>query len=192
MKIITAFILLYFVPCHALFAGKISGTVTDTNGKPLAYASVFVQGSNKGTSTNAVGHYSLTLGSGEYTLICQYVGYARQEKKITITITSDLTVDFSLSLQELTLGEVVLGKGEDPAYEIIRQSIRKRKYYLSQLDRYRCEVYTKGQMRLRGFPKKVLGQKKWISKTGIPVNRKWSICQKRFLNIQLISPIKQK
>ena len=159
MKIITAFILLYFVPCHALFAGKISGTVTDTNGKPLAYASVFVQGGNKGTSTNAVGHYSLTLGSGEYTLICQYVGYARQEKKITITITSDLTVDFGLSLQELTLGEVVLGKGEDPAYEIIRQSIRKRKYYLAQLDRYRCEVYTKGQMRLRGFPKKVLGQK---------------------------------
>ncbi len=159
MRIIATLILLCLLPCQELFAGKIAGKVTDTNGKPLPFASVFVQGSNKGTSTNAEGRYSLTLGSGDYTLICQYVGYTRQEKRITITGNADQTVDFSLSIQELTLGEVVLGKGEDPAYEIIRQSIRKRKYYLAQLDRYRCEVYTKGQMRLRGFPKKVLGQK---------------------------------
>lgn len=155
----TVTILLLFFSCQSLFAGKVSGTVTDSSGRPLPFASVFVQGMNKGTSTNAEGRYSLTLTAGTYTLNCQYVGYARQEKIITVAQQSDLTVDFRLHVQELTLGEVVLGKGEDPAYEIIRQSILKRKYYLAQLDRYRCEVYTKGQMRLRGFPKKVMGQK---------------------------------
>lgn len=155
----TVSILLLLFSCQSLFAGKVSGVVTDSSGRPLPFASVFVQGMNKGTSTNAEGRYSLTLTAGTYTLNCQYVGYARQEKSITIAQQSDLTVDFRLHVQELTLGEVVLGKGEDPAYEIIRQSILKRKYYLAQLDRYRCEVYTKGQMRLRGFPKKVMGQK---------------------------------
>lgn len=159
MNKITAFIVLLLIPSQLLLAGKVSGIVTDSSGRPLPFASVFVAGSKKGTSTNAEGRYSLTLEAGTYTLNCQYVGYARQEKKITVGQVTDLTVDFRLLLQELTLGEVVLGKGEDPAYEIIRQSIGKRKYYLSLLDRYRCEVYTKGQMRLRGFPKKVMGQK---------------------------------
>ncbi|MBI3139420.1 MAG: hypothetical protein HYZ15_12650, partial [Sphingobacteriales bacterium] len=30
---------------------------------------------------------------------------------------------------------------------------------LEQLDRFQCEVYTKGQLRLRNYPKKILGQK---------------------------------
>jgi hypothetical protein len=159
MRKSTAFFALLLLPFLQLMAGNVSGIVTDSSGRPLSYASVFVQGLNKGTSTNAAGRYSLTLGPGTYTLICQYVGYARQEKKITVTAESDIKVDFSLQVQELTLSEVVLGKGEDPAYAIIRQTIAKRKYYQAQLDRYRCEVYTKGQLRLRGYPKKVLGQK---------------------------------
>ncbi|MEO6916844.1 MAG: DUF5686 family protein, partial [Chitinophagaceae bacterium] len=48
--------------------------------------------------------------------------------------------------------------GEDPAYEIIRNAIRKRKDYLNQFDRFQCEVYIKGQLKLRKFPKKFLGQ----------------------------------
>lgn len=159
MKKSTALFVLILLPFIQLLAGNVSGTVTDSSGRPLAFASVFVQGQNKGTSTNAEGRYSLTLSPGNYTLVCQYVGYAREEKKITVTAQSELRVDFSLHIQELTLSEVVLGKGEDPAYEIIRQTIAKRKYYQAQLDRYRCEVYTKGQLRLRGYPKKVLGQK---------------------------------
>lgn len=159
MKKSTALFVLILLPFIQLLAGNVSGIVTDSSGRPLSFASVFVQGQNKGTSTNAEGRYSLSLAPGNYTLVCQYVGYAREEKKITVTPQSELRVDFSLHIQELTLSEVVLGKGEDPAYEIIRQTIAKRKYYQSQLDRYRCEVYTKGQLRLRGYPKKVLGQK---------------------------------
>ncbi|MBS1935629.1 MAG: hypothetical protein JST96_16635, partial [Bacteroidetes bacterium] len=48
---------------------------------------------------------------------------------------------------------------EDPAYEIIRQAIKKREYYLNQLDRFQCDVYIKGQLKLRNYPKKFFGQK---------------------------------
>lgn len=150
------FLLLFIQP--VLYAGKITGTITDSSGRLLPYASVFIKGMQKGTNSNSEGRYSLQLAPGQYTLVCQYVGYVKQEKQITVT-GEELKVDFILAIQELTLGEVILGKGEDPAYEIIRQTIKKREYYLGQLDRFQCEVYTKGQMRLRGFPKKVLGQK---------------------------------
>lgn len=152
------FFLFFFYGSPALHAGKISGTVTDTSGRVLPYASVFIKGLQKGTNSNNEGKYSLQLPPGQYTLVCQYVGYRKEERNIIVGL-EDLQVDFRLTLQEMTLGEVILGRGEDPAYEIIRQTIKKRKLHLEQLDRFQCEVYTKGQLRLRDYPKKILGQK---------------------------------
>lgn len=154
-------ILLAFVFClFSLFsfAGKISGLITDDKGNPLAYASVSVKGTTKGTTSNGSGRYSITLTPGKYTLVCQYVGYGKSEKTITVT-DGEETVNFSLSIQELTLGEVVVKRGgEDPAYEIIRQAIKKRSYYNEQVDSFSVNVYIKGLMRSRGMPKKVFGK----------------------------------
>ena len=66
-----------------------------------------------------------------------------KKKQITIT-DEDAHLDFSLSIQELTLGEVIVKKGEDPAYEIIRQAIKKRSYYNTQVDSLSVDVYIKG------------------------------------------------
>src|SRR5688572_9718130 len=117
----------------AALAQKVSGIVTDDKGKPLPYASISIKGTNKGTNANSGGRYSLVLAPGEHALVCQYVGYGRSEKKITVS-GSDQTLDFTLSIQELTLSEVVVKRGEDPAYEIIRQAIKKRSFYNDQVD----------------------------------------------------------
>ena len=140
------------------FAGKISGTVTDDKNAILPYASILVKGTTRGTTTNNEGKYFLVLEPGNYTLVCQYVGYRREEKNVTVT-TENLIVNFQLQLQQLTLSEVIVKKGEDPAYEIIRQAIKKRTYYQGQLQNFQCEVYTKGQLKLRDFPKKFMGEK---------------------------------
>ncbi|HVM90166.1 MAG TPA: DUF5686 and carboxypeptidase regulatory-like domain-containing protein [Puia sp.] len=141
------------------FAGKVSGTVTDDKGQLLAYASILVKGTAKGTTANNDGKYFLNLEPGTYTIAAQYVGYERKEKKITIG-NENITLDFQLSPQQLSLAEVVVKPGgEDPAYEIIRQAIKKREYYLQQLEKFQCEVYIKGQLRLRNFPKSFMGQK---------------------------------
>ncbi|MBS1668033.1 MAG: TonB-dependent receptor [Bacteroidetes bacterium] len=140
-------------------AGKVSGIVTDDKGHLLPFASILVKGTPRGTTTNNEGKYFINLNPGTYTIVCQYVGYERKEKKITVG-TDPISLDFSLSLQQLTLSEVVVKPGgEDPAYEIIRNAIKKRPYYLNQVDRFRCEVYIKGQLRLRDYPKKFMGQK---------------------------------
>jgi Family of unknown function (DUF5686)/CarboxypepD_reg-like domain len=140
------------------FAGKISGTVTDDKGMPLPYASISIKGTTKGTNANSSGHYSITLSPGQYTLICQYVSYKKEEKTITVT-TEDQTVNFTLSVQQLTLTEVIVKKGEDPAYEIIRQAIKKRSYYNNQVDSFSVDVYIKGLLRSRGLPTRVFGKK---------------------------------
>ncbi len=140
------------------FAIKISGTVSDDKGNILPYASIFIKGSSQGTTSNNRGRYFLDLPAGNYTLVCQYVGYARQEKLITLG-TEALILDFKLSIQQTTLKEVTIKPGgEDPAYEIIRHAIKKRKSYEYPLDSFTCDAYIKTLIRSRSLPSKILGK----------------------------------
>lgn len=152
-------LLILLTTVHFLFtyAGRISGTVTDDKGTVLPYASVLVKGTSKGTTSNNQGKYFLDIEDGTYTIICQYVGYARQEKTITVS-SGTATLDFRLSLQRTTMKEVLVKPGEDPAYEIIRHAIRKRKDYEEPLDSFTCEAYIKTQIRTRRLPNKILGR----------------------------------
>ena len=147
---------LYFIPAYAT---RITGIVKDDKGNILPYSSILVKGTTKGVTANNEGKYFLDLSPGDYTLICQYVGYTREEKKITLGQV-DAVVDFRLSLQQLSMAEVVVRPGgEDPAYEIIRHAIRKRKDYQSPLDSFTCEAYIKTLIKSRKLPSRILGQK---------------------------------
>ncbi|MBN9297161.1 MAG: carboxypeptidase-like regulatory domain-containing protein [Filimonas sp.] len=152
-------ILIILFSLHNAYGQKISGKVTDDKGTVLPFASIVVKGSGLGTSANAEGEYSLALGKGHYILICQHVGYKTYEKELTLE--QDLVnVNFHLEPQQYNLNEVVIkAGGEDPAYEIIRQAIKKRATHEKELKRFQCDVYIKGQFRLRNYPKHFLGQK---------------------------------
>ena len=139
-------------------AQTLKGAVTDQAGAPLPYATIEVLNKNISTTANAEGRFSVTLPAGTYAISCQHIGYQRQQKSVDITAGSNV-VNFKLTLQQLTLSEVIVKKGEDPAYEIIRNAIKKRAAIKAELDAFTVEVYTKGQMRLRDFPKKFMGQK---------------------------------
>ena len=117
------------------YSQKVKGIITDVEGNPLPYASVFVKNTGKGTNANSEGKYSLKLAPGKYTLACQYVGYKKEEISISIN-NDDQEINFILKVQETVLGEVVLKNGEDPAYQIIRNAIKKRTYYLNQPEAY--------------------------------------------------------
>src|SRR5688572_8006336 len=155
-KLLCSFLFLFLV--IICFAGQITGRVTDEQARPLAFASILIKGTTKGTTANSEGYYSMELSPGKYSVTCQYVGYNRVEKNIEVT-SEKVVLNFTLTLQQLSLAEVVIRPGaEDPAYAIIRNAIQKRPFYLNQLDRFQCQVYIKGQLRLRSYPKKVFGQ----------------------------------
>jgi len=151
--------LLHCIVFYKAGATRITGTVKDDKGAVLPYASILVKGSTRGVTANHEGKYFLDLSPGTYTLVCQYVGYAREEKKVTVG-QDGLTVDFRLSLLQLSMADVVVRPGgEDPAYEIIRHAIKKRRDYESPLDSFTCEAYIKTLIKSRKIPKKVFGQK---------------------------------
>jgi hypothetical protein len=151
--------LFFLFPVLSVSSQKIEGIVRDTEGNVLPFASILVKGTPMGVTANNQGKYALTLSPGNYTLDCRYVGYKSSEKNITVT-SANQRVDFVLSLQKLTLKEVIIKPGgEDPAYAIIREAIKKREFYESQVKAFEAEVYIKGLIKLMSLPNQIMGQK---------------------------------
>ncbi len=124
----------------------------------LPYSSITVKGTTIGASANNRAKYSINVQPGTYTVVCQHIGYAALEKKVTVT-ASDEELIFALEEQKLQLKEVVIQKGEDPAYAIMRAAIKKRPEYQKEVKAFTCGLYTKDMIKLRRLPKKILGQK---------------------------------
>ncbi|MES2430835.1 MAG: DUF5686 and carboxypeptidase regulatory-like domain-containing protein [Bacteroidota bacterium] len=140
-------------------AQKIFGTVYNDKGDLLPYSSVTIKGTTIGASANNRAKFSITVSPGTYTMVCQHIGYTTKE--VTMTISGeDKEAFFVLSEQKLVMKEVVVkSNSEDPAYEIIRQAIKKRPYYAKQVTGFECDLYTKDMIKFKRFPKKILGQK---------------------------------
>jgi hypothetical protein len=140
-------------------AQKIQGTVFNAKGDLLPYATVTIKGTSIGASANNRAKFSFTVATGTYVIVCQHIGFTKQEKTVTVN-GQDEEVSFVLNEQKLDLKEVVIkAGGEDPAYAIIRQAIKKRNYYNKQVNAFECDLYTKDIMKLRRLPKKIMGQK---------------------------------
>ncbi|MBC9915480.1 DUF5686 and carboxypeptidase regulatory-like domain-containing protein [Chitinophaga varians] len=152
----TLFLFLITTYCEA---ATVKGLVTDDKNNSLPFATVLIKGTSTGTTTNAAGQYQLDVPSGQHTLVCQYIGYRKTEKVIQVEGTSQ-TINFTLLPVNLQIKEVVVkAGGEDPAYAIIRQAIKKRAFYQQQVKEYTCMSYIKGTINMTGAPNKFLGQK---------------------------------
>ena len=72
----------------------ISGYVQEeSNGENLIGVSVFDKSSNKGTSTNQYGFYSITLPKGKYEIVYSFIGLKTIEK--TLNIENNLRINIS-------------------------------------------------------------------------------------------------
>ncbi len=148
--------LLFALPILS-FCQTVSGVVKDTKGNILPYASILVKGTTKGTTSNAKGLYTINIEKGKYILVCQRLGYATKEA--VVNISSDVELNFTLEDQQYKMNEVIVKSGaEDPAYAIIRKAIATREEHENDLKKFEAEVYIKGQLQLRNYPKKFFGE----------------------------------
>lgn len=131
----------------------VNGKITDEKNQALSFSSVLVKGTTQGTNANADGFYFLKLAPGTYELIFQYVGYKKKVEKIIVE--GDVIKNVALNPESYELNEVVINDGEDPAYAVIRQAIKKRKFYLNEVNAFTCKAYIKGLQRLKDFPRKM-------------------------------------
>lgn len=154
------FILIIFIlvaSAYAAWSQTISGVVTDETGKAIPFATVLIRNTTKGTSANSEGQYKLQLPAGKYELLYKAIGYQQQGREVDLQ--ENVTVNVELNTAAYQLKDIIVrAGGEDPAYAIIRNAIRKRKTYLNEVNTYTCEVYLKGLQRSLAAPKKFLGR----------------------------------
>lgn len=101
--------LLLLLPLFAL-AQTVRGTVTDASTNlPVLGASVVVQGTSNGTSTDFDGNYTLNNVPEDGIIVISYLGYATQE----IPYTGQQTLNIALAEDAAQLDAIVLiGYGE--------------------------------------------------------------------------------
>ncbi|UXP32068.1 DUF5686 and carboxypeptidase regulatory-like domain-containing protein [Reichenbachiella agarivorans] len=143
--------------CTDAEAAIVSGKISNEEGEPLPYATLYIEGSTLGTTTNIEGKYAINIEPGDYYMVFQYVGYHKERIKISIKNTN-LKLDVVLKAEALTLREVVVNAtDEDPAYDIIRETIKRKKRFSEEINAYQCQVYMKGLQRLDERPAQILG-----------------------------------
>ena len=126
----------------------LSGTITDSENKPVPYSTVFVKELRLGTVSNEQGQFSLNLQSGDYTIFFQCLGFETLVKKIAIKEgLNKLDIIFNTKSYELK-GISVKPGSEDPAYAIIRKAIGMAPYYQNQVKDFEAEVYIKGSLKI--------------------------------------------
>lgn len=82
----------------------VTGTITDNEGETLIGASVLVEGTSKGVTTDFDGKYSLVIPEGATNLVYSYTGYTTQ----TIAIGASNIMDVVMDEGSLTLDLVVV------------------------------------------------------------------------------------
>jgi iron complex outermembrane recepter protein len=94
-------------------SGTIRGTIKDVTGGLLPAASVLVEGSTTGTTSNIEGNFQLTLKPGEYQLTCSMIGYTTATQPVTVKEGETTTLDFQLAESESVLQQVeIIGRKE--------------------------------------------------------------------------------
>ena len=94
-------------------SGSVSGKVSDAKGETLIGATVVVQGTTTGTTTDADGNFTISsLPVGETNLIASYVGYKKNMQTVSVIEDQIIKINFVLEEDISQLDElVVIGYG---------------------------------------------------------------------------------
>ena len=128
----------------------LSGSVIDAESRQtLPGAHIRILGSNKGTMANADGAFRLVLPEEDQRVVVSYLGYGSDTLRLAVG-SDDVQHTFALRSSPIPLAEVlVLGDASNPAEEIIKLAIEKKKKIRSRMETYDFSAYTKLTMRLK-------------------------------------------
>jgi TonB-dependent starch-binding outer membrane protein SusC len=105
---LSKFLLSWFL-VSTLFASaqerQVTGKVTDgTTNESLPGVNILIKGTTKGTTTDANGDFSLSVGGSDAVLVVSFIGYTTSE----ITVGSQSTINIAMAQDAKALGEVVV------------------------------------------------------------------------------------
>ena len=140
---IAVLIILFQVSTNAQYY-FVRGDIKDAETtEPLSFANVRVAGTTLGTSANKSGEFELKIPEGKHTLIVSYIGYISDTVQINLDKNLSAIV-FKLQQTKITLPEITVVPGENPAIGIIRKAIERKNERNKLLTDYNFKAYTKG------------------------------------------------
>lgn len=83
---------------------RIKGTVKDENGQGLPGVSILIKGTQRGTTTDLTGNFSLDAPDENAVLVLSFVGYLTEE----VPVNKRSSLDISMKVDEKSLEEVVV------------------------------------------------------------------------------------
>lgn len=94
-------------------SGKITGKVFNgKTGEPLIGASIFLEGTSRGTTTDQNGYYSFSgLSPKNYTITCSYVGFSKKSVP-NITVKANEVTNQDIILTDASVSEEVVIKSK--------------------------------------------------------------------------------
>ena len=126
-------ILLYMLTINVSFAAgqdaqyaTISGFVYDaSNGEALIGTNVYLEGTQRGSSTNNSGYYVIPrISVGTYTIIAHYIGFEVYKQEITLTASEKKTITVNLNPGNIIMEKVVISGDAIPeAEKLFKQDI---------------------------------------------------------------------
>ena len=82
---------------------QVTGTVKDQAGKPIAGATILVQGSSAGTTSNGAGSYTIAVPAND-TLLVSFIGYQPQQ----IAVAGKTRIDVVLKEDTQAIDDVIV------------------------------------------------------------------------------------
>lgn len=117
-KIYRSYLLqLFWTVLMLLQIGIVSGQHSDANifgdvqcdGEHIPFATVYIEGTTIGTTTDITGHYMLIdLPPGTLTVVATSMGYTTVKRELTINEDEVLEINFELEAEALSIDEVVV------------------------------------------------------------------------------------
>lgn len=117
-----------------------SGAVKDTNGVELSYATVRIVGTTIGTVSDSHGKFELLLSPGKHKFLFSYVGF--KPYIASVELYDSVKKEIRLYPNDIQLSEVLID-GEEPAYSIVREAIKRKKRWMELITSYKARTYTK-------------------------------------------------
>ena len=131
------------------FSNHINGVISNKNGEPLPFASVYIKNTTYGVSSNAFGEYFIELKPGKYTIVYSYIGYQSKEKIITLNDDAQ-KINITLDENDQNLIEYeVVSNTKNKALEIIEKVKKTKKKYIQKS--FTSKEYSKNTIEKRQF-----------------------------------------
>lgn len=96
------FLTIIFFSTHLIAQNTLSGSVTDNQGLPLQGATIIVKGTNKGTTSDFDGNFSLQTNEDDV-LVISFVGFANQEVQVGQQENISISLEPDNQLEEVVV-----------------------------------------------------------------------------------------